>query len=85
MGTSPISAIQAPLVGSDGPRFPWGYATVYGAGFSYSFPQVSFDVAYSFFQYDSRRAAVQELQNITRTDTYSSREQHWAASARWRF
>jgi long-chain fatty acid transport protein len=67
------------------PGFPWADATVYGAGFTYSFPRLSFDVAYSFFQYDSRRAAGQELQNPARTGTFSSREQRWAASARWRF
>ena len=65
--------------------FPRGDATVYCAGFTYNFPQISFDLAYSYFSYSNRGAANQELQNPGRTGTYTAREQRWGASVRWRF
>jgi len=67
------------------PGFPRGDATVYGAGFTYNFPQISFDMAYSYFSYSNRGAANQEVLNPSRTGTYTSREQRWGASVRWRF
>jgi long-chain fatty acid transport protein len=67
------------------PGFPRGDATVYAAGFSYNFPQISFDMAYSYFQYGNRGASNQELLNPGRVGSYSSREQRWGASVRWRF
>jgi long-chain fatty acid transport protein len=67
------------------PGFPRGDATVYAAGFSYNFPQISFDMAYSYFDYGNRGASNQELLNPGRAGSYSSREQRWGASVRWRF
>ncbi len=66
------------------PGFPRGDATVYAAGFSYSFPKISFDLAYSYFDYGNRGASNQELLNPGRTGTYSAHEQRWGASVRWR-
>ncbi len=67
------------------PGFPRADATVYGAGFTYNFPQISFDMAYSYFSYSNRGTANQELANPGRTGTYTAREQRWGASVRWRF
>lgn len=66
------------------PGFPRGDALVYGLGFSYSFPQLSFDVGYSFHDHDNRGASGQELQNPTRTGTYEASQQVWGFSVRWR-
>ena len=63
------------------PGFPRGDATVYGAGFTYSFPQIS----YSYFSYGNRGVNNQETLNPGRTGTYSARDQRWGASVRWRF
>ena len=47
------------------PGFPRADALVYAAGISYDFPQLSFDLGYSFHDYDSRGAGGQELRNPT--------------------
>jgi long-chain fatty acid transport protein len=67
------------------PGFPHGDSLVYAAGFSVDFPQLTFDLGYSFHTFDDRGARNQELQNPGRTGTYSSRDQVWASSVRWRF
>ncbi|HEV7784952.1 MAG TPA: outer membrane protein transport protein, partial [Thermoanaerobaculia bacterium] len=67
------------------PGFSRGDATVYGAGFTYNFPKISFDLAYSYFSYGNRGANNQEIQNPGRAGTYSARDQRWGASVRWRF
>ncbi len=67
------------------PGFPRGDALVYAIGFSYNLPQLSFDVGYSFHDHDDRNAEGQEPLNPTVSSTYQSRDQVWAASARWRF
>jgi long-chain fatty acid transport protein len=67
------------------PGFPRGDSLVYAAGFSVEFPQLTFDLGYSFHTFDDRGARNQELQNPGRTGTYSSRDQVWASSVRWRF
>ncbi len=67
------------------PGFPRGDSLVYAAGFSVDFPQLTFDLGYSFHTFDDRGARNQELQNPGRTGTYSSRDQVWASSVRWRF
>jgi long-chain fatty acid transport protein len=67
------------------PGFPRGDATVYGAGFTYNFPQISFDMAYSYFSYSNRGVNNQELLSPGRTGTYTAREQRWAGTVRWRF
>jgi len=67
------------------PGFPRGDATVYAAGISYNFPQLSFDLAYSLHQGQTRNVSGQEIINPGVTGHYTSRESVWAASARWRF
>jgi long-chain fatty acid transport protein len=81
-----IASEPSPVPGSTlEPGFPRGDATVYGAGFTYNFPQISFDMAYSYFSYSNRGVDNQELENPGRTGTYSARDQRWGASVRWRF
>jgi long-chain fatty acid transport protein len=67
------------------PGFPRGDATVYAAGFSYNFPQLSFDLAYSLHEAKSLDAPHQDPLAPGLTGRYTSRESVWAASARWRF
>lgn len=70
------------------PAFFRGDATVYAVGLTYNFPWLSFDLGYSFHDYDDRGVAV-----IDRTfpgqrsvhGVFSTREQVWGVSARWRF
>lgn len=66
------------------PGFPRGDATVYGAGFTYNFPQLSFDVGYSFHDHDDRGARGQEFLNPNRAGTYSASDQVWGFAVRWR-
>ncbi len=67
------------------PGFPYGDFMVYAAGFTYNFPQISFDMAYSYHAFDNRQAANQEPQYPGRTGTYSGRDQVFGITARWRF
>jgi long-chain fatty acid transport protein len=67
------------------PGFPRGDAMVYAAGFSYNFPQISFDVGYSLHEHDDRGARNQELLNPARASTYSASDQVWGFAVRWRF
>ena len=67
------------------PAFFRGDATVYALGLSYSFPQLSFDLGYSFHDYDDRSVRGQEAGRPNVTGTYSGHEQVWSVSARWRF
>ncbi|HEV7516483.1 MAG TPA: hypothetical protein VGR07_09305, partial [Thermoanaerobaculia bacterium] len=67
------------------PAFPQGDAKVYAVGFTYNLPQISFDVGYSLHRGDSRGASGQELLHPGVTSRYSSRDQAWAGSIRWRF
>jgi long-chain fatty acid transport protein len=67
------------------PDFINGDATVYAAGFSVEFPQISFDLSYSYHAMDKINVTHQELLNPGRTGTYSSRDQVWGATVRWRF
>ena len=60
-------------------RLPAGDALVYAVGFSYSFPQLSFDVGYSFHDHDDRGAADQELDNPSRTGTYKANDRSGAS------
>ena len=66
------------------PGFPRGDALVYGIGFTYNFPQISFDVGYSFHDHDSRSASGQEP-NPTIRGAYSSFVQVFGFSVRWRW
>jgi long-chain fatty acid transport protein len=66
------------------PGFPRGDAMVYGLGFSYGFPQLSFDVGYSFHDHDDRGVRGQELDNPSRTGTYKANEKVWGFAVRWR-
>ena len=67
------------------PGFPYGDFMVYAAGFTYEFAWVSFDLAYSYHDFDSRRASNQEPQNPGRTGTYGGRDSVFGIAARWRF
>jgi long-chain fatty acid transport protein len=67
------------------PGFPLGDATVYAAGFSYDFPQISFDLAYSYHSFNSRNAPRQEPLNPGVSGTYSARDSVFGITARWRF
>ena len=67
------------------PGFPQGDVKVYAFGFTYNLAQVSFDVGYSLHKGDSRGASGQELLHPGVTGRYSSRDQVWAGSIRWRF
>lgn len=67
------------------PGFARGNALVYAVGTTYNFPQLSFDLGYSFYDYQDRKVGGQELLAPAARGTYSSRDQIWAASVRWRF
>jgi long-chain fatty acid transport protein len=67
------------------PGFPQGDVKVYAFGFTYNLPQLSFDVGYSLHEGDSRGAIHQELLNPAVSSRYSSRDQVWAGTMRWRF
>ena len=67
------------------PGFPYGDFKVYAAGFTYDFSWVSFDLAYSYHDFDSHRASNQEPQNPGRTGTYGGRDSVFGIAARWRF
>jgi long-chain fatty acid transport protein len=66
------------------PGFPRGDAIVYAAGFSYSFPHLSFDVGYSLHDHESFGARGQEQLNPGVEGSYASSDQVWGFSARWR-
>ncbi len=67
------------------PGFPRGDAMVYALGASYNQDWISFDLGYSFHDYEERSATGLELLNPNRTARFSARDQVWSASARWRF
>lgn len=66
------------------PGFPRGDAIVYAAGLSYSFPQISFDLGYSFHDHEGRNAEGQELLNPGRSGRYTGEVQVWGFAVRWR-
>ena len=71
------------------PAFFRGDATIYAVGLTYSFPRISFDLGYSFHDYDDRGATLVD-RTFPPPDTpvagsFSTREQVWGVSARWRF
>jgi long-chain fatty acid transport protein len=71
------------------PAFFRGDATIYAVGLTYSFPRLSFDLGYSFHDYDDRGATLVD-RTFPPPDTpvagsFSTREQVWGVSARWRF
>ena len=67
------------------PGFSRGDATVYALGASYNFPQISFDIGWSMHQMQSRNATGQDLRDPAIVGRYSTRDQAYAASVRWRF
>ncbi|HEX2165255.1 MAG TPA: outer membrane protein transport protein [Thermoanaerobaculia bacterium] len=71
------------------PAFFRGDATIYAVGLSYNFPQLSFDLGYSFHDYDRRGATVVDRgfppPDQPVAGRFTTREQAWSASARWRF
>ncbi len=81
-----ISREQSPVPNQTiEPGFPLGDATVYAAGFSYDFSQISFDMAYSFHWFNNRQAPNQEQLNPGVTGTYRARDSVFGITARWRF
>ncbi len=80
-----IASEPSPVPGNTlEPGFSRGDAMVYAIGFSYSFPQISFDLGYSFHDHDSRGASGQEPFNPGRSGTYESSDQVWGFAVRWR-
>ncbi|MEO8504952.1 MAG: outer membrane protein transport protein [Acidobacteriota bacterium] len=73
----PLSTIE--------PGFSRGDAMVYALGASYNFPQISFDIGWSLHQMQSRDVVGQDLRDLAATGRYSTRDQAYAASVRWRF
>jgi len=67
------------------PDFPRGDAMVYALGASYSFPWLSFDLAYSLHDHDGQRTGIAEPFNSGVRGSYSARDKVWAFSARRRF
>ena len=67
------------------PAFFRGDAMVYSLGLSYAFPQLSFDLGYSLHDHDDITVRAQEPFSPNVPGTYSSDDQVWAVSARWRF
>jgi long-chain fatty acid transport protein len=66
------------------PDFPRGDATVYALGASYSFPQISFDLAFSYHDHSSNRTGIPEPGTGVR-GSYSANDRVWSFSARRRF
>lgn len=64
------------------PGFPRGDAIVYAIGISYSLPNISFDLGYSFHDHDRQGAANQELLNPGVNGSYVSSSQVWGFSIR---
>lgn len=67
------------------PGFPRGDALVYAAGISYSLPNISFDLGYSFHDHDNQGASGQELLNPGVNSNYTSASQVWGFSIRRRW
>ena len=62
------------------PAWPRGDAIVYAAGASFRYARVTFDLGYSFHDHDDASSRVFETPG-----TFSSHENVWSASARYRF
>lgn len=67
------------------PGFPRADTLVYAAGVSYSLPNISFDLGYSFHDHDRQGASNQELQNPGVSGSYVSSSQVWGFSIRRRW
>ncbi len=67
------------------PGFPRGDAMVYGIGFTYNLPQLSFDVGYSRHEHDDQNLDDQEPLNPGRSGTYTAADSVWGFSVRWRW
>ena len=81
-----VAQEPSPVPGSTlEPGFPRGDARVYAGGFTYNFPQISFDLGYSLHDHDSRAASNQELLHPGRSATYSAKDQVWGFAVRWRW
>ncbi len=80
-----IASEPSPVPGNTlEPGFSRGDALVYAIGFSYSFPQISFDLGYSFHDHDDLGASNQEQLNPGRSGTYAASDQVWGFAVRWR-
>jgi len=56
---------------------------VFATGITYRIRNIAFEMGYSFFQYDDRRASGQELQHPAATSTYEAHEQVFGFSISW--
>jgi long-chain fatty acid transport protein len=66
------------------PGFARGDAMIYGVGFAYQLGGASFEVGYSFADYDDRGARGQEPGRPDRRGSYETRDQVFAFSIGWR-
>jgi long-chain fatty acid transport protein len=81
-----VSYEPSPVPGKTlAPDFPRGDAMVYALGASYSFPWISFDLAYSLHDHDGQRTGIAEPLNPGVRGSYSARDKVWAVSVRRRF
>ncbi len=67
------------------PGFPRGDAWVYAAGVTYSLPNISFDIGYSFHDHQRRGGPDQEPTNPTIDGSYVGSAQVWGFSVRRRW
>jgi len=67
------------------PGFARGDALVYSLGASYNLPDLSIDVGYAFYDFDTRAVSGQELLAPSVRGEFSGRDQSWSISGRWRF
>ncbi|MDP9121410.1 MAG: outer membrane protein transport protein [Acidobacteriota bacterium] len=68
------------------PTFPRGDARILATGFSYNFPNISFDAGISLHSFKNRNADNQELLGPPgATGTYKGTDRVWGGGVRWRF
>ncbi|HEX4952577.1 MAG TPA: outer membrane protein transport protein [Thermoanaerobaculia bacterium] len=65
------------------PGYPRGDALVYAVGASYHFPRISFDLGYSYHDYDTVNENPEDLGGVA-GGRYSGFEHAWSFSVRWR-
>ncbi len=65
------------------PGYPRGDALVYALGASYHFPRISFDLGYSYVDFDTASENPEDLGGVT-GGRYSGFEHAWSFSVRWR-
>lgn len=66
------------------PGFARGDVMLYGLGTAYRVAGISFEIGYSYADYDDRSVTGQELENPSLRGTYESHDQVFAFSIAWR-